>query len=720
MNYLEKIKKIRDDILSSQKEQGKEFSYALMGFGIGEDPIDDWTFTITPDEQLEIVKYLKRRDFLKIIEETRTSLKIKVSLKKDPIIKLKTLELISRELKDYYTGYEITKLLEECGADKKLIIYPNSKWYVFYGLFEELAIAQDEKANKLLFKIISESIHPLNLGGDKLKSETLVKKFNEYLKYDNLVITYSDHDQKYSISDIKNLIELDDETVLQDFSLIEEILPDINKSTFSEKVIELISKEFTNYLSTNEIKTIIKPLLKNNKILYEEPAIKGYVDDLFEEKVWLFSFENVLQTIRKKDEEADKKIQEIIETLLHPLNYNADENKTEEIAKKLQKYLRYGNFYIQNTGKEYIVSSEKEMNEMHSSSPEFEEQEKQDKKDDEDKIKQNKEAIRKIRDSHQSYIDILEIFCRDTKKPTKELNDAYIFLSNKIEKNIKELEIKNYTYQLFFYKPFKNNLYSAENEWNNFSVAEKVKRGAILSWDSIRPLLYKVHSDIIRLLNIAEEDTEMTNEEKKLENITKLISEKRTQKPIPKEVTQTMKIEISKMPDLNIKNVEDNSIVKNNKKRITLPKFPRTEWAKVLITFLDETNILLSDGKSTKPSSFEGIGCDDGRNGKADESWNFLLKLAKGNGQTLPITKRERESEKKQKQKITDILRRIFDNQTEPFEKEVGGVYKARFNIKYNTENKEIDHKDKYADSNDVFIEMTEFAEENIKDDFSQ
>ena len=98
---------------------------------------------------------------------------------------------------------------------------------------------------------------------------------------------------------------------------------------------------------------------------------------------------------------------------------------------------------------------------------------------------------------------------------------------------------------------------------------------------------------------------------------------------------------------LNIKNVDENVVVKNNKKRITLPKFPRTEWSKVSITFLDERNVLLASSKNTKPSSFEGPGCDNGRNGKPDENWNFLIKLALGQRSNISH-KQERQRETKE------------------------------------------------------------------------
>ncbi|NCB12728.1 MAG: hypothetical protein EOM78_13980 [Erysipelotrichia bacterium] len=707
MDYLDKIKTVRENIKDWQKEHGNEFSYVITGFYEGDDPIYDSKTILSKEEHKEIVKYFERRKLIEILNETRTSLKIKILPKENPIIKLKTLELISRELKDHYTGYEITKLLEECGVEKKFIKYPTSKWFIFYSLFEELATGQDEKAKNLLFKIISEAVHPLNLSGNTELSESIVKKFNEYLKYDNLGIFYSNKSQKYELISTDNATEISREDIMQDTSsLTEEILPDINKSSFSERVLELVADLFIKNLSECNVRYIITPLL-NKSLLLSEPFVKNYIADFFDEKIWHYNFYSILKFIRRKDENADKTIAGIIEKLLHPLNYNADEEKADNIAKSIGKYLKYDNFYVQNIGKEYLVLSDEEMTEMHTSSQEFNEQDKENKKNDEKKIKQNKENLKLLREIHQTYIDILEIFCRDTKKPTKELNDAYVFLSNKLGKDVKKLELETSYYHIYFYKPFENDLYSAETEWN--------KKGKKLSWDEIRPVLYKAHSDITKLINMNEEDIIMTDEEKKLENITKLISEKRIQEietaPSP------IRIEISKMPDLNIKNKENNIVVKNNKKRITLPKFPRTEWSKVSMTFIEERNILLSDSKNTKPSSFEGLGCDDSRTGKPDDSWNFLLQLAKGNGQTLPISKKEREKRKKQKQKVTDILRNVFQNDTDPFEIETGGVYKAKFNIKYTADNSDNKPKNsKYSDSEEVFSEMTE----SVEGEFSQ
>lgn len=145
-----------------------------------------------------------------------------------------------------------------------------------------------------------------------------------------------------------------------------------------------------------------------------------------------------------------------------------------------------------------------------------------------------------------------------------------------------------------------------------------------------------------------------------------------------------------------------------NKKRVTLPKFRREEWSKISIKFLDDRNFLLSDPRDTKPCSPESIGCLDERDQRPDDAWEFLKRVANGNGTTDPIDKKEREKQKKHKQKITDILRTIFENDTDPFEKEKGGVYKAKFSIGYiEADTPKTKKKKEYLDLEEVRKEMT-------------
>ncbi|PIR83676.1 hypothetical protein COU18_03280 [Candidatus Kaiserbacteria bacterium CG10_big_fil_rev_8_21_14_0_10_51_14] len=154
--------------------------------------------------------------------------------------------------------------------------------------------------------------------------------------------------------------------------------------------------------------------------------------------------------------------------------------------------------------------------------------------------------------------------------------------------------------------------------------------------------------------------------------------------------------------------LEREPVVNKGKKRVTLPRFPRTEWGRVSIRFVDDRAVLLSDGKETKPCDFEGLGCMDNRTEKPDSAWGFLRALAMGGGLTSPIPEKEvREHVKKHKQKVTDILRMIFQNDTDPFETDKGGVYRAKFSVEYpKSESGDAANK-KYADIDDVYGEMT-------------
>ncbi|MFA6414846.1 MAG: hypothetical protein WC217_01550 [Candidatus Paceibacterota bacterium] len=149
--------------------------------------------------------------------------------------------------------------------------------------------------------------------------------------------------------------------------------------------------------------------------------------------------------------------------------------------------------------------------------------------------------------------------------------------------------------------------------------------------------------------------------------------------------------------------------ITKGKARFTLPSFNRTEWPNVSIRFMDERNTVTSDGKETKPINFEQLGCMDGRTGRPDDTWEFLLELAQGQGRTAQRPKHERETFKKRKQKLTDILRNTFKNDTDPFETDRDGAYRAKFHIEYPHPDNTIvvGANDKFADIHEVFGEMT-------------
>jgi len=299
-------------------------------------------------------------------------------------------------------------------------------------------------------------------------------------------------------------------------------------SAYSTKVLELVAKEVSGYFTGTDIVKVLEDFGMEREVI-QYPNTKWWTINE--------AFKYIKQNYKNPDDDISKLIMKFLDPLQHNLNMEV----SERLANRVEAFLNYDNFYIINTGKEYLVLSSKEMDEMHSPPVEAIEQEENNKKSDEEKIKKDTELIRKLRDTHQSYMDVVELFCQDTKKPTKELNEAYLFLTTNIESIIKKLDLKYH--HIFFYKPFKKDLYTAEIEWNGTGNLEDIKFNPRLSWDAVRPNLHSTHSRICELLRLSEITEKMSDEEKCLEQIKALISEKRALKPSAK-IDDVKKIEV--------------------------------------------------------------------------------------------------------------------------------------------------------------------------------
>lgn len=248
----------KDTIQGWKKEiNGQDgFSYLIQEFATvneleGDRNYGEEKVIMSETEHREVINYLTSKDYLEIIEDQPPNIVLLGILPKTkPIIKPKTLELIARELKDHYTGTEIIALLQEAGVDKRLIIYPQSKWLIFYKVFSELT--NHQKDRELLYKIICNAIHPLNLNGNTELSNQLKIQFNEYLKYDALEIT--DIQGGYTIID--QLPELSDEEKQE---IIEEIEEEREKQltylcqSENREKISLLRKAFQLLMNVVEV-----------------------------------------------------------------------------------------------------------------------------------------------------------------------------------------------------------------------------------------------------------------------------------------------------------------------------------------------------------------------------------------------------------------------------------------------------------------------------------
>lgn len=366
-------------------------------------------------------------------------------------------------------------------------------------------------------------------------------------------------------------------------------------------------------------------------------------------------------------------IESVIEEFLDPLSHNVDEEKEKVLYEKIKKILKYADLVVVKSENRYVILDKQDFEtfsidkfEEEANDPDSEynnqyykkiEEEKNRKKDFEIIIA-NKEKIQEIREYHQAYIDLLEIFCNNPSRPTDNLNSHYIFLKKHLQKLIDGLRLNKITY---IYTPFRGDLYSAEKEWG-----QDIIRGPI-SWDKIRPELYSMHSWITQRCNVVENHKQQSDNKKKLAEITDFISQIRTKKTPLKEHQKTMKIEISKIPELTIKNVEDDATVKN-KKKIYLPKFSATTWSKVQIRFIDESTVYITADKKTATANYEGLGFCNDKNGKPNTAWKFLLELSKNKGETPIIQSPIPDTIKNQKRVLSDRLKTIFKNDTDPFD----------------------------------------------------
>lgn len=126
------------------------------------------------------------------------------------------------------------------------------------------------------------------------------------------------------------------------------------------------------------------------------------------------------------------------------------------------------------------------------------------------------------------------------------------------------------------------------------------------------------------------------------------------------------KMEITKIPELQVRNVEDTSIPKG-KKRVHLPKFSPTDWGKVEWRFIDERNVLITADKKQVPSDYEALGFKDEKRDKPNTAWAMLLKLAENGGETHQLPTPIPNTIKQHKRQLADRLKAIFKNDTDPF-----------------------------------------------------
>lgn len=191
MDFLSKVQRVKKHIAEWQKEWGDEFAYLINDFATENERLGTVNVFISKNEHREILKYFTSTGYLEITKNGSDSPNIKILPKTKPTIRLKSLELIAREIGNLDTGSNLASFLIECGVDERLVVYPNTKWWMIYAVLVELACSKSDRDKETLFKVIGNAVHPLMHGGNTFSAEMLQSKFNDYLGYDNLELSYN-------------------------------------------------------------------------------------------------------------------------------------------------------------------------------------------------------------------------------------------------------------------------------------------------------------------------------------------------------------------------------------------------------------------------------------------------------------------------------------------------------------------------------------------------
>lgn len=318
---------------------------------------------------------------------------------------------------------------------------------------------------------------------------------------------------------------------------------------FSDKVLELIARAIGESFTGTQIISLLKE--------------EGFEEIEYPKTKWriLFDLFTEIESGKHKPKHKsglrapydERKIKDIIVAFLLPLNHNANEEKAEALQQQVIKILKYTNLVLVHKGNKLYITTEEQLQEAiweenSQLSNEVYEEEERDKRikdgliqKDIEKIIANKHTIEEIISIHQSYSDILETFCDNPKKPTNEINSAYLYLKELLQRKIKSLGLS--AHRIDLYVPFQFGLYSAEKEWEDNFFKLKEKRAGQISWDKMRPYLNHAHGQITQIYGLSERGADLSDDEKRLGKINELISGHRIEKSKP-ELEQISKMEI--------------------------------------------------------------------------------------------------------------------------------------------------------------------------------
>jgi hypothetical protein len=533
------------------------------------------------------------------------------------IIKPKSLEVIAKEIGNMETGTNLIDFLTDCGVDKKLIAYPQTKWRMVYDVFIALATSSNPKNQEILFKVIEEASHPLMHNGDEQVAKTCEDKFNSLLKYDNFVI------KKGKLKKIDQEPELDkdeedddEEDVFSYDGGISSAYENTDLELFILKKIQLEHKR------RDDSGFSAKELSFNGNSLEE---ICRVINKLMEDKI-LYLSTNTRPERTEKEEGIKDKDGFINWKMVEKLDKNKQEMDTEngcvifdteildEVKLKGRIDIAIEEFMNDKVYNPLGMLMDKaEVNKILASV--------------ENETNKNKktavpEALKSKDISHPYYKQraiIIDEISRDNKE---ELEIPLIGFSDRqvdVLKTLLALEKEN----LLRITELRSN--PVYDDKGNF----------LGKWSEKDNPVAKIYT---------------------------LKTQANKQEP--------MLLKIVEMPELQVKELTE--LVKN-KVAENKPKFPHklpagTKWEEITIKFVDDENVYIQVKQLKHTASYKELGLvGRGKNPNPSELWAFLKVLAQVNGELAIKDAQAKNKYKKQKELLAKALQNYFSLDYDPF-----------------------------------------------------
>ncbi|MCL5012224.1 MAG: hypothetical protein M1320_02245 [Patescibacteria group bacterium] len=448
------------------------------------------------------------------------------------------------------------------------------------------------------------------------------------------------------------------------------VLPNKNRLGIKPKTLELIAQIIGNLGSGPELVDFLKENGVNERLI-EYPNTK-----------WRMVYSVLLELASYKDKSYKRILFKIIEEACHPLMYKGDKKLAQETVNKFNSYLEYDNLFIQNGILWEGYSDEKSVNSMDWMD-----------KDGNDYI-----------DTHQnSYsilpkkIDELYIYWNELIKLTKfyfenkdaqddEINEIYFEIISIVEGLINSNGCGGL--KDVYKKPFRS-MIGCEFEIQDNNQIENGIFDSVFGEQTHKPTIAELFVGLYDFLGRITETSlpDRKNLEKIKEKNNELfvrIAKYKEQHSMKKEMNQKPEKENEKIQKIQIvggkmeidglekglekialKN-EESSVIKG-KKTVHLPHFQPTQWKDVTLRFLDEQNVLIQNNKKIVTANYGGLGFSNEKNNRPNLAWIFLLEMAKNNGETKSIPSPIPDNIKQIKRQISDFLKKLFKNDTEPF-----------------------------------------------------